>query len=212
VKHDNASIEKVYKTLHRALQVAFKRDKVIRNVAALVDKPAAPRRERIILRTDDEIRRFRQAVKGSQYEVLYLTALDTGLRQGELLALKWESMDLARRLIHVTATLTQNEAGESVPTPPKTLSSIRAVKLAKNTVEMLRDYRKRQMDPKRVPSVWVFPSRDGGPMRKDGYIKRELPRLLRKANLPPISFHGLRHSHATLLGGRFKFRVNWVPA
>lgn len=194
------TVQKVYKILHRALQVALQRDKVTRNVASLVDTPTITKKERIIFRTEDEVRRFRKAVRGSVYEPLYLVALDTGCRQGELLALKWENVDLAKGLIHIKATLTENEAGELVATPPKTASSRRTVKLAKNTIELLREYRKLQMDdPKHVPSVWVFPNWDGGPMRKDGYLRRELPRLLKEAKLPRVTFHGLRHTHATML-------------
>jgi len=195
------TVQKVYKILHRALQVALQRDKVSRNVAALVDTPTVTtKKERTIFRNEDEVRRFRKAVKGSVYEPLYLVALDTGCRQGELLALKWENVDLAKGLIHIKATLTENEAGELVASPPKTASSRRTVKLAKNTIELLREYRKLQMDDtKHVPSVWVFPYWDGGPMRKDSFLRRELPRLLKEAKLPRVTFHGLRHTHATML-------------
>jgi len=194
------TVQKVYKILHRALQVALQRDKVSRNVMALVETPTVTKKERTIFRTEDEVRRFRKAVRGSVYEPLYLVALDTGCRQGELLALKWENVDLARGRIHIKATLTETETGELVATPPKTASSRRTVKLAKNTIVLLREYRKLRMDdPKHVPSVWVFPNWDGSPMRKDSYLRRELPRLLKEANLPQVTFHGLRHTHATML-------------
>ena len=193
------SLHEVYKVLHRAIQVAFKRDKVSRNVVSQVDKPTATAKEHAILRTEEEIHAFRQAVKGSVYEVLYLTALDTGLRQGELLALKWEDVDLPRGLLHVKATLTQTIEGDLVATPPKTRSSMRTVKLLKNTIDMLKEYRKARMDPKATQSTWVFPYWDGGPMRKDSYVRRELKRLMKEAKLPTITFHSLRHTHATML-------------
>src|SRR4029077_2711376 len=137
-----------YTTLYRALQVAFKRDKGLRNVVTQVDKPSAVKKDNFFLRNEEEIIRFRHATLGTQHEQLYLTALDTGLRQGELLALTWENVDLARGLIHVKATLTKNEEGELRATPPKTAASVRTVKLPKTTAEMLREYQKRQMASK----------------------------------------------------------------
>jgi len=193
------TLVEVYKVLHRAVQVALKRDRVERNIVSLVDKPTASKKIRTILSTEDEIRRFREAVKGRVYEVLYLTAMDTALRQGELLALKWEDLDLTRGSLCVRSTLTRNAQGALEATPPKTESSVRKVLLLKNTIEMLKEYRKQRMDPKVVQSVWVFPNWDGGPMRKDGYIRRELRCLLKEAKLPPITFHSLRHTHATML-------------
>jgi integrase len=195
-------LQTVYKVLHCAMEDAVKREMVPNNVVALIKKPTTLRNPRVILRTEEEAQRFRQAVKGSVYEVLYLTALDTGCRQGELFGLKWENVDLVNGQLRVTSTLTQNEAGELVLSPPKTAASIRTVRLAKDSIKMLRKYRKHQMDPKRIHSVWVFPDWDGGPMRRDSYIRRELKRLLKEAKLPPISFHGLRHTHATMLAVR----------
>jgi integrase len=188
-----------YTTLYRALQVAFKRDKVLRNVVTLVDKPSAAKKDKVFLRSQEEIVRFRNATLGTQNEQLYLTALDTGLRQGELLALTWENVDLARGLIHVKATLTKNEEGELRATPPKTAASVRTVKLPKTTAEMLREYQKRQMASKIGLSTWIFPNWDGGPMPKDGFVRREFRRVAKKAGVPGLSFHGLRHSHATML-------------
>jgi integrase len=193
------ALQLVYKVLHRAFAVAVEEEKLDRNVVALVKKPPAANRERCILRTEDEIVRFHTAVKGSVYETLYLVALDTGCRQGELLALTWDCVDLTRGLIYIKATLTRNDAGELIATPPKTASSVRAVRLTANTIQLLKAHRKQRMDPKSVQSAWVFPNWDGGPMRKDGYIRREFARLMKAAKLPKLTFHSLRHTHATIL-------------
>jgi integrase len=115
------------------VQVAFKRGKVARNIVALVDKPSAAKKPKVFLESEEEIRKFREAAIGSRYHVLYITASDTGLRQRELLALKWGSVDLSRGLIHVRATLTRNDQGKLVGTKPKTPSSIRTVSLPRTT-------------------------------------------------------------------------------
>jgi integrase len=185
---------------HRAVQVAFKRDKVARNIVALVDKPSAAKKPKVFLKSEEEIRKFREAAIGSRYHILYITALDTGLRQGELLALKWGSVDLSRGLIHVRATLTRNDQGKLVGTKPKTPSSIRTVSLPRTTIELLKEHRKTQMGSKRGLSTWVFPNEDDyGPTGKDGFLREELQAVAKRAGIPGLSFHGLRHTHATML-------------
>jgi integrase len=186
--------------LHRAIRVAFKRDKVARNIVALVDKPSAAKKPKIFLASEEEVRKFREAAVGSRYHALYVTALDTGLRQGELLALKWDSVDLQRGMIHVRATLTRDETKKLVSTPPKTPSSIRSVRLARTTIELLKEHQKTQMACSRGLSTWVFPNEDDyGPSCKDGFLREEFQGVAKRAGMPGLSFHGLRHSHATML-------------
>src|ERR1022692_379576 len=189
----------VHTTLHRALQIALKRDMVDRNVVALVDKPAAKKKAKIILRTAEENQAFRSAATASDYGTLYITALDTGLRLGELTALKWDSLDLPQGLLHVRATLTVNHEGNLVASEPKTASSVRTVKLAKITTELLRKHQKEQMASKQGLAGWVFPNADGGPLRKDGLLRKQLGEVATQVGVPGLSFHGLRHSHATML-------------
>ncbi len=193
------TLQEVYKVLHRALQVAFKRDKVARNVVALVDRPTATKKDRTILRTEDEVRRFRDATKGSRYEALYLTALDTGCRSGELRALAWDCVDLSKGLIHISATLTENEDGKLIATRPKTDSSIRTVKLLKSNITLLHNHQKQQMGSERGLSAWVFPGPDGEALRKDGFLRTDFSGVVKAAKVPGLSFHGLRHTHATML-------------
>jgi integrase len=189
----------VYSTLHRALQIALKRDMVIRNVVALVDKPSAKKKTKIILRTAEEFQAFRNAVSESDYKALFLTALDTGLRLGELTALRWDCLDIPRGLLHVKATLTVDHDKKLVASEPKTASSVRTVKLAKHTTELLRQHQKDQMGSDQGLASWVFPNTDGGPLRKDGLLRIELARVAKVAGVPGLTFHGLRHSHATML-------------
>ena len=193
------TLQEVYKVLHRAIQVALKRDKVSSNVLALVDKPIASKRKRVILRSEDETQRFREAVKNSRYSVLYRTALDTGLRQGELLALNWENVNLTKGYVYVNSTLTRTSDGGLVASPPKTASSVRTVKLRQDTVDMLRLYQKKQMASERGLSAWVFPAENGGPMCKDGLLRKDFREVVKAAGIPGFSFHGLRATHATML-------------
>jgi integrase len=189
----------VHSTLHRALQIAFKRDMVARNVVALVDKPGAKKKPRVFLETDEQVEAFRRVASTSDYGPLYMTGLDTGLRLGELTALKWDSLDLPRGLLHVKATLTVDDDGKLVASEPKTRASARTVKLTKNTIELLRQQEKKQLASEQGLTAWVFPNAKGGPLRKDGLMRSDLKEVAKKAGVPGLTFHGLRHSHATML-------------
>lgn len=186
--------------LHRAMQVAFRRKMVARNTVSFVDKPSAVTKPKVFLQNEGEVRKFREAAVGSRYHALYITALDTGMRQGELLALKWDSVDLPRGMIHVRATLTRDESKNLVATLPKTPSSRRSVSLAKTTVDLLKEHEKAQMTSKRGLATWVFPNEDDyGPTCKDGFLRKEFQEVAKRAGVPGLSFHGLRHTHATML-------------
>lgn len=103
-------------------------------------------------------------------------------------------------LIHVRATLTRNDQGKLVGTKPKTPSSTRTVSLPRTTIELLKEHRKTQMGSKRGLSTWVFPNEDDyGPTGKDGFLREELQAVAKRAGIPGLSFHGLRHTHATML-------------
>lgn len=186
----------VHKALHRALEVAFRRELVARNVVSLVDRPIARSKEKRVVQTTDELRRFYEAARASRYRALYVMLIDTGLRLGEACALQWRDVDLNAGRLHVHATLVTNVDGKLVATQPKTKSSNRTILLPKSTVEILRSHRKGQM--KADGSSWVFPRADGKPLHRDGFARAELRRVARRAGIPGLTFHSLRHSHATL--------------
>ena len=198
-KAGTATLDKVYRTLHAALQVAFKRQKIVANVVALVDRPQCSKGEKVILQSPQEIKRFRDSAKISRFAALYLTALDTGARSGELRALKWQDVDLNKGLIRIHATLTENEDGAMVAAPPKTASSIRTIKLTKSNIEILRNHQKEQMASKRGLSTWVFPNPEGCALRKDALLSKDWRSVVTAAKVPGLTFHGLRHTHATIL-------------
>jgi integrase len=170
-----------------------------RNVVALVDRPAAKKKTKVILQTAEEVQTFRHAAARSDYGTLFVTALDTGLRLGELTAMKWDCLDFTRGLLHVKATLTVNLDRKLVASEPKTASSVRIVKLAKNTIDLLREHQKEQMASEQGLASWVFPNADGGPLRKDGLLRKELREVAKNSGVIGLTFQGLRSSHATML-------------
>jgi len=198
-----STVHHAHAVLHRALADAVRWGVVSRNVAGLVPPPRMAIHE-IQTLTGTQARELCRAAAGTRFEALYVLAVSTGMRQGELLALRWSGVDLDRGLVQVTGTMTRTEAGLSIA-PPKTARSRRSVALADQAIEALIRHRERQQQEKELlGEAWVdedlvFPNTIGGPMQRDHLVKRDFVPLLQRAGLPAIRFHDLRHTAATLL-------------
>jgi integrase len=185
--------------IHRALAKAVSKHLLVRNVADAVDedeKPIVNRHEMLVL-ADDNYDRFFNAIRGDRLEALFILAIREGLRQGEILALHWRDVDLDDATLTVTGSLSEGKVGE-----PKTRKSRRSLALFPETVEALREHRTRQLEERLlVGSMWVdgglvFPDEFGGFLGAQR-LRDRLDALLRRAGLPDVRFHDLRHSAAT---------------
>lgn len=188
--------------LRRALGRAMRYGWLYRNVATLTDPPRVERFE-INPFEPEEARAFLEAARHDDLEALYKLALSTGLRQGELLGLSWEDVDLEKAELRVNHAL-QRYGGALHLVPPKTAKSRRSVPILALAVAALRELRSRQRDERlRAGSLWhetglVFTTRRGTPIEPRN-ATRSFKRLLARAGLRPMRFHDLRHSCATLL-------------
>ena len=133
---------------------------------------------------------LREAKESGVYEMYYID-LATGLRRGELLGLKWEDIDLERGDLRVKRQLARIN-GEIVEAPLKTKNAYRTLPLGADAIDILKAQKK-----KVGSSPWVFPSPTGGPMSPDSVLHM-LHRVLKRAGLPKVRFHDLRHTFATL--------------
>jgi len=205
----STSVHHLHAVIHLALQRAVDDGVVGRNVAALVGRSSRPKVRRIEMQTiadGDQPRRFIDAARGERLEALLLLAISTGMRRGELLALRWKDVDLDRNVLAVTGSL----QGDSRPTlridGPKSGRS-RSVALATVAVEALREHRKRQAEERiLVGREWkdrglVF-STEFGDFLSPTTLKLALERVLARADLHHIRFHDLRHTAATLMLSR----------
>ena len=190
--------------LRNALNKAVRWGMVSRNIALLVDAPRVSHRDVNVL-TPDEALRLVAAARSDRLEGLWVLALSTGLRRGELLGLTWSDIDLDRRQLRVTKAL-QRVAGKGlVLVETKTRRGRRSIVLPIGAVEALRRQRARQAgDRLAAGSTWreggfVFTSRHGTPLDGDNLISRPFLRVLQLAGVPPMRFHDLRHSCASLL-------------
>jgi integrase len=200
------TVHHLHAVLHRALDKAVRLGIVQRNVRDMVDVPRMAHHE---MRTLDEeqSRMFIAAASGERLEALFVLAIATGMRQGELLALRWRDVDLENATLRVTATL-HYVAGQFIFAEPKTDFSRRQIALAGIAVDALRAHRARQDEERvRLGEAWedldlVFPNTVGRPSDGLNLLKYWYHPLLKKAGLPKIRFHDLRHTAATLLLGR----------
>ena len=137
-----------------------------------------------------------------------MLAVTTGMRQGELLGLKWEDLDFEAGTLQVRRTLsTQAGRGFSF-SPPKTAKGRRSIKLPEVAKRSLKKHRKAQLEERmKLAGLWednglVFATRLGTPVGRQELVMRSFKPLLIKAGLPDIRFHDLRHTCATLLLGK----------
>jgi integrase len=200
-----ASVRHVHAVLRRSLGQAEAWGLLPRNVARLVRPPRREGREMAIL-TQEEVLRLLEAAQGDRLAALYTLALATGMRQGELLALRWRDVDLERGVLQVRATLQRTREG-FVFAEPKTARSRCQVTLAPGAVEALRRHRRAQLEERlRAGELWedhdlVFCDELGRPLSGTAVTKR-FRRLLERAGLPRVRFHDLRHTAASHLLAR----------
>ncbi|HHW42537.1 MAG TPA: site-specific integrase [Desulfotomaculum sp.] len=188
--------------LSAALKQAVKEGLVSRNVAEATTPPKQGKKE-IQYLTTEEIKRFLQVARESRYYVAMLTELGTGLRRGELLGLKWEDVDLKRGVITVRRQLVRAKGGP-VFHEPKTDAGVRTVTLPAEVLRELKAHKARQNEEKLLlgnayeDSGLVFCQANGRRLEPRNFT-RHFDNLLKKTGIRHVSFHSLRHTHATEL-------------
>lgn len=134
---------------------------------------------------------LREAKETGVFEMYYIE-LATGLRRGELLGLKWEDINLEQGSLRIQRQICRID-GEIVEAPLKTKNAYRTLPLSADAVEVLREQRR-----KSGSSAYVFPSPTGGPVSPDSVLHM-LHRVLKRAGLPKVRFHDLRHTFTSNL-------------
>ena len=197
------TVQYIHVTLHKALKQAVQDGLIPRNATEAVKAPQV-RREEMRPLSGEQVKVLLEVARGDRLEALYVLAIHTGLRQGELLGLKWEDVDLESGTLRVRRTLVTAKGGP-VLTAPKTKGSRRSVKLTQGAVEALRSHLKHQLQEiDRAGSLWrenglMFASESGEPLDRRYLTSCRYKALLKRAELPIIRFHDLRHTCATLL-------------
>ena len=201
-----ATVQKIHTVLHKALDQALKWNMIPRNAADAVKAPR-PAPEEMHPLSPDEARKLIEAVRGDALEALYVLAVHTGMRQGELLTLKWEDVDLNKGVIRIRRKLVRS-GGRIALGEPKTRGSRRTVYLTGAAVEALQAHLEQQLeDIERLDDLYhdhglVFTSGVGTLINPSNLRRRSFSPLLQRAGLAQIRFHDLRHTCAPLLLSR----------
>ncbi|MGI8649675.1 MAG: tyrosine-type recombinase/integrase, partial [Rubrobacter sp.] len=202
------TVNYIHVTLHKALGQALSDGLVGRNVARGVKSPR-PKKHEVTPLTADQARKLIEAAESTddRYQALYVLALHTGMRSGELLGLKWPDvhLDEGRGALQVRRTLSETRAGKRFELPKS--GKGRAIKLSGKAAAALRAHRSRQAREERlaVGTLWqdedlVFPTSLGTPTSATNLLGRYFKPLLKEAGLPQKTrFHDLRHTCATIL-------------
>ena len=191
-----------HRILHKALDQAVKWRLVARNVCDAVEPPRPQQQESHVLDEEQTVRLL-EAAKGTQLHLPILLACATGARRGELLALKWENVDLEAGVICIRQALEQTTGSLKFKTP-KTTKSRRTVVLPRFAVEALTRHRGEQaqhrllLGPAYQDSGLVIARPNGLPVRPDNF-STEFGAFLKQHDLPHVRFHDLRHGHASQL-------------
>ena len=184
------TVRNIHQILSAALKLAQEQRIILTNPAEGCALPKVEHREMKTLPVE-QLQSFLREAKDSGVFELYYLELATGLRRGELLGLKWEDIDLEHGDLRVRRQIARID-GRVVEAPLKTRNAYRTLPLAEDTVSILEEQKK-----KVGSSPWVFPSATGGPISPDSVLHM-LHRVLKRAGLPEVRFHDLRHTFATL--------------
>lgn len=178
------TVHHIHAVIHAALQSAVRWQVIVRNVADFIDPPRAePAKTRPL--DIEQVHRLLKDLEGDEKRPLYVVAVSTGMRQGEILALRWNDVNLPKRYINVSGTLQP----DGVISEPKTAGSRRRIWLSDPALLALKGLERVGSQNERVfpyPAVNVW---------------RHYQKRAKRLDFPSTKFHDLRHTCATLLLG-----------
>lgn len=196
-----ASIRKMFNIINQSLSHAVKGNMITRNPAESVHLPKHTQKQ-IKVFTQEEQNRFLECSKGDTLHGLFVLALDTGIRLGELLALTWNDVDFDNETIQVNKNLITvkdfDNTAESknilmLQDAPKTKASIRKVPLTKRSLALLKE-----MNPGQTATGLIFRTKTKNFISPRN-VERSFCRIAAKAGISKCNFHTARHSYATRL-------------
>lgn len=196
------TVHGIHTTLHHALKTAMEQNLIPSNPAAEVDPPKFDGAPMKVL-TEAQLDTFMTAIEKDEFwHDFFYTAVTTGLRRGEICALRWEDFDAKQETLHVRRTL-HKEKGKPLTTgDTKTYAGTRKIVLPPSTAQLLRERKKT------APTEWIFPNPfDPEQPIAPGTAYNRLKALLKETGLPDIRFHDLRHPYVKHTTKIFSLRL-----
>ena len=185
------TVRSAHLMLHAALERAVKERLIPRNPTEDCIAPKPRKIEMRILPSED-IHAYLEAAKARDLLPMFYLELVSGLRKGELIALRWDDLNIRNKTISVSKQYVRNPDGSLELTRPKTENSVRLVSIPQTAVDLLI-----QEHVKHPNSPYMFPSPITGEMYHPDSVVNLHKKILKDAGLPHIRFHDLRHTFAT---------------
>ena len=193
------TVRNIHQIISSALKLANEQRLIAHNPADGCALPKAEHKEMQTLPIE-QLTSFLREAKDSGVFALYYIDLTTGLRRGELLGLKWSDIDLKKGDLRVRRQIGRID-GKIMEMPLKTKNAYRTLPLSADAIDVLMQQRRKTGN-----SEWVFPSPTGGPMSPDSVLHM-LHRVLKRAGLPKVRFHDLRHPYVKHTTKIFSLRL-----
>lgn len=207
-----STIKEINTRIKPCLAEAEKQGYIQKNYCKLVTLPKNNTNKEIKVLTQNQQKSFISALASHGLEMLFLIAIGTGLRLGEILGLKWSDIDFNAGTLTVNRSLQRvtvidrdgNRVSKLIEQPPKTKNSLRTIPVPKNILSKLKDHKvqqsknKLQLGELYTNNDYVFCDNLGYPI-DDKRPNRNFRSILKKLGIEPIKFHGLRHTYATRL-------------
>ena len=187
------TVQYIHSILHKSFNQAERWYLVPRNVFDLVDPPKREHKE-LNVWNSTQVKHFLKTCEGNKFYPLFALAIATGMRESEILGLYWEDIDFINSKIKIQRSVQYIIGKGMIITDLKSRSSQRSVNVAKFAMDALRT----QFDNSENKTGLVFITRKNTPI-SPRHIVRHFKALIKKANLPDIRFHDLRHTAATLM-------------
>lgn len=212
-----STLKSINKIMKPCLKYAYNQGFILRDYGQALNIPeyrgTIDGKDNYQVFTLEEQQSFIKGLEEHRLKALFLTALATGLRQGELLALTWNDIDLENNYINVNKSvkrvteidrLGQKGKSKFIIQTPKTKTSIRKVPIPKNLVNEIQNHKKRQ-DIEKDNALYLYTDNnlifctDSGTIIDSRNVLRQFKKILRNSNISDKKFHSLRHTYATRL-------------
>lgn len=190
----NATVKVMHNIMSKAFQKALKWGLIQKNPVVDATPPSIKKKRKQIWSVG-EAKTFLEVCEQEDYLIPFLLAIFTGMRRGEILALRWKNVDLNKGVIHVEESLARTKAEGLFVKDVKTAHSERDIYLSPSLQEALANHKSQQEEH---PMDLVFPSKNGHYLEPRNLL-RKYKLLIKNVRVPYIPFHNLRHTHATIL-------------
>jgi integrase len=193
------TLRRIFSMVHASLNAAERMGLVQRNPANKIEKPKAKKKQLTVWEPEVVSDFLEKSKHHTRYWICIYLAVMTGMRQGEILGLRWSDIDFDRGTISIQQTLSHD--GKKIKDGGKTSGSVRAIAISPETIRILKDHRTsitQELLQDGIRSDLVICTQKGNPVNPR-MLYKAWTRLMSTLKVPEITFHDLRHTHASLL-------------